>query len=309
MGDVTTPDDTRPGADRILTIPNLLSFVRLLGIPVFLYLILVVHADGWALAILFLSGFTDWADGKLARLLDQASRLGALLDPMVDRLYIVTTLIALVARDVIPWWIAAILIGRELVLAPTSPCTGVAACPHRCALPGQGRDVPPHVRTAVAAAGPGGPHNVRRRAPTRLGGTDLGVGTLRLDRIALPGSGRMDRPCRIPERGAARRVSRRWEQITRNPVPSLLKSLLEDHLDPGYAAQPRTGQRVARSRRRHAPGSGSSSEASSPVLFSASPTPRTPIVNRAQIRRAPRSSIPSEPATNATPHSSPDATS
>ncbi|HET8993838.1 MAG TPA: CDP-alcohol phosphatidyltransferase family protein [Rhodococcus sp. (in: high G+C Gram-positive bacteria)] len=119
MGDVTTPDDTRPGADRILTIPNLLSFVRLLGIPVFLYLILVVHADGWALAILFLSGFTDWADGKLARLLDQASRLGALLDPMVDRLYIVTTLIALVARDVIPWWIAAILIGRELVLAPT----------------------------------------------------------------------------------------------------------------------------------------------------------------------------------------------
>ena len=108
--------------------------------------------------------------------------------------------------------------------------------PTRCALPGQGRDVPPHVRTAVAAAGPGGPHNVRRRAPTRLGGTDLGVGTLRLDRIALPGSGRMDRPCRIPERGAARRVSRRWEQITRNPVPSLLKSLLEDHLDPGYAA-------------------------------------------------------------------------
>ncbi|MGN5240352.1 MULTISPECIES: CDP-alcohol phosphatidyltransferase family protein [unclassified Rhodococcus (in: high G+C Gram-positive bacteria)] len=119
MGDVTTPDDVRPGADRILTIPNLLSFVRLLGIPLFLYLILVVHADGWALAILFLSGFTDWADGKLARLLDQASRLGALLDPMVDRLYIVTTLLALVARDVLPWWIAAILVGRELVLVPT----------------------------------------------------------------------------------------------------------------------------------------------------------------------------------------------
>lgn len=119
MGDVTTPDDTRPGTDRIFTVPNLLSFVRLLGIPLFLYLILVVHADGWALAILFLSGVTDWADGKLARLLDQASRLGALLDPMVDRLYIVTTLIAFVARDVIPWWLAAILIGRELVLAPT----------------------------------------------------------------------------------------------------------------------------------------------------------------------------------------------
>ena len=80
---------------------------------------LVPHADGWALAVLVLSGATDWADGKLARLLDQTSRLGALLDPLVDRLYIVTTLVALVARDILPWWIAAILIGRELVLAPT----------------------------------------------------------------------------------------------------------------------------------------------------------------------------------------------
>lgn len=120
MNDATRTAGTAPVAsDRILTVPNLLSFVRLLGIPLFLWLMLVRHADGWALAVLVVGAVTDWADGKLARLLDQSSRLGAILDPLVDRLYIVATLVALVARDIVPWWIAAILIGRELVLAPT----------------------------------------------------------------------------------------------------------------------------------------------------------------------------------------------
>jgi cardiolipin synthase (CMP-forming) len=119
LTDAATTGDARPGSDRILTVPNLLSFVRLLGVPLFLYLVLVPHADGWALTILIVSGIADWADGKLARLLDQYSRLGAILDPLVDRLYVVTTLAALVARGIIPWWLAAILIGRELVLAPT----------------------------------------------------------------------------------------------------------------------------------------------------------------------------------------------
>ncbi|KOS54849.1 CDP-alcohol phosphatidyltransferase family protein [Rhodococcus rhodochrous] len=118
MNDVTTTG-APARSDRIVTVPNVLSVVRLAGIPIFLYLVLVLHADGWALAVLMLSGITDWADGKLARLLDQASRLGAVLDPLVDRLYIVTTLLALVARGIVPWWIAVLLIGRELVLAPT----------------------------------------------------------------------------------------------------------------------------------------------------------------------------------------------
>ncbi|QBJ94675.1 CDP-alcohol phosphatidyltransferase family protein [Rhodococcus sp. ABRD24] len=112
---------SEPGADRILTIPNLLSMIRLAGVPLFLYLLLGPQADGWALAILMLSGFTDWADGKLARLLNQMSRLGALLDPLVDRLYVITTLLAFVIRDIIPWWVAAILIGRDLILAFTLP--------------------------------------------------------------------------------------------------------------------------------------------------------------------------------------------
>jgi cardiolipin synthase len=102
--------------DRVWTLPNALSVLRLLGVPLFLWLLLGPHADGWAFVVLAVSGFTDWADGKLARWLNQSSRLGALLDPAADRLYIVSTLIALALRDVVPVWLVALLLGRELVL-------------------------------------------------------------------------------------------------------------------------------------------------------------------------------------------------
>jgi cardiolipin synthase len=103
--------------DRIWTFPNALSVLRLLGVPVFLWLLLGPEEDGWALVILMVSGFTDWLDGKLARWLDQGSRLGALLDPAADRLYIVSTLVALALREVVPVWVVALLLGREVVLA------------------------------------------------------------------------------------------------------------------------------------------------------------------------------------------------
>jgi cardiolipin synthase len=102
--------------DRVWTLPNALSVLRLLGVPVFLWLLLGPEEDGWALVILMVSGFTDWLDGKLARWLNQGSRLGALLDPAADRLYIVATLVALAIRDVVPVWVVALLLGRELVL-------------------------------------------------------------------------------------------------------------------------------------------------------------------------------------------------
>ncbi|MGY1616525.1 CDP-alcohol phosphatidyltransferase family protein [Geodermatophilus sp. SYSU D00691] len=106
-------------ADRVWTVPNALSVLRLLGVPLFLWLLLGPEADGWAIVVLALSGLSDWADGKLARLLDQGSRLGALLDPAADRLYIVAALVALTLRGVVPLWLVLVLLGREVVLAVT----------------------------------------------------------------------------------------------------------------------------------------------------------------------------------------------
>ncbi len=116
-----TADSGASDLGRIWTIPNLLSISRFFGVPLFLWLLLGPHADGWALAVLIVSGFTDWADGVLARKLNQMSQLGALLDPLVDRLYILATLLGLVLRHVIPLWLALVIIGRDLVLLCTLP--------------------------------------------------------------------------------------------------------------------------------------------------------------------------------------------
>ncbi len=110
-----------PASARIVTVPNMLSALRLLGVPAFGYLLLVPHADLPALGILLFAGFSDWLDGRLARAWNQVSRLGELLDPLADRLYIVATLVAFVLRDVIPWQLAAALIGRDLILAACLP--------------------------------------------------------------------------------------------------------------------------------------------------------------------------------------------
>jgi cardiolipin synthase (CMP-forming) len=101
---------------RILTVPNLVSFARLLGVPLFLYLFLGPHAYVAALVVLAVGGTSDWVDGYLARRLRQVSRLGELLDPAADRLYILATLVAFTVGRVVPWWFTAALLLRELVL-------------------------------------------------------------------------------------------------------------------------------------------------------------------------------------------------
>jgi cardiolipin synthase len=106
---------------RILTVPNALSFARLLGVPVFLWLVLVEQADVWAFVLLAVAGASDWVDGYLARLLDQRSELGILLDPLADRLYIAATLLGLALREIIPWWLVGILVARELFLLALLP--------------------------------------------------------------------------------------------------------------------------------------------------------------------------------------------
>jgi cardiolipin synthase len=115
------PGATPPTPDRLLTIPNLLSVLRLAGVPLFLYLLLGPRADGWAILVLGIGGFTDWLDGKLARLLGQYSRFGAMLDPAVDRLYILAALVALGLRDIVPWWAVLMLVARDGVLVACLP--------------------------------------------------------------------------------------------------------------------------------------------------------------------------------------------
>jgi cardiolipin synthase len=104
-------------ASSIATWPNALTGLRALGIPLFIYLALGPQADGWAIAVLAVGGATDYFDGKLARALGQESKLGEILDPTIDRLYILATLIVLYMRDAIPLWLITTLIARDAVLA------------------------------------------------------------------------------------------------------------------------------------------------------------------------------------------------
>jgi cardiolipin synthase (CMP-forming) len=113
------PESSGLAGGRIWTIPNAISMARLAGVPVFLWLVLGVRTtagDWWAVGLLIASGASDWLDGKIARALNQQSRLGQLLDPAADRLYIVATIIALAVRAIIPWWLVAVLAVRELVM-------------------------------------------------------------------------------------------------------------------------------------------------------------------------------------------------
>jgi cardiolipin synthase (CMP-forming) len=107
-------------SDRVLTIPNALSAARLVGVPIFLWLVLNEH-DAAAVIVLMVSGFTDWLDGKIARRWNQMSRVGQLLDPAADRLYILATLIGLTVRDVVPLWLTVALVGRDVLLSFTLP--------------------------------------------------------------------------------------------------------------------------------------------------------------------------------------------
>lgn len=102
---------------RVLTLPNVLSFVRLLGVPLFLWLLLVRGADVWAVVVLAVGGATDWLDGYLARAWHQRSRLGQVLDPLADRLYILATLIGFALRDIVPWWLLLVLAARDVLMA------------------------------------------------------------------------------------------------------------------------------------------------------------------------------------------------
>ncbi|MEN9731085.1 MAG: hypothetical protein RL488_395 [Actinomycetota bacterium] len=103
-----------------LNLPNSLSFLRILLVPVFLWLIVADHTF-WAIGVLAFSSVTDYLDGYLARRWNQQTRLGQLLDPAADRLYIFATLLGLTLVGYVPAWLFWVILARELVLIPTMP--------------------------------------------------------------------------------------------------------------------------------------------------------------------------------------------
>ena len=118
MSDTSPSGPPRPGervSTAIRTVPNAVTLARLLLMPLCAYL-LATGRFGWGIALTAVVGSTDWVDGWLARRTGQVSRLGQLLDPLADRLLIVSVAIALVIQDVVPWQAAVLLLARDLVL-------------------------------------------------------------------------------------------------------------------------------------------------------------------------------------------------
>ena len=104
----------------VLNIPNLLSLLRIALVPVFLWLLLT-EMFLIAIAVLALAGLTDFLDGFLARKLNQTTKLGKMLDPVADRLYIFATLLALSATGYVPWWLAGLVILRDFLMLISLP--------------------------------------------------------------------------------------------------------------------------------------------------------------------------------------------
>jgi cardiolipin synthase len=111
---------TEESSNRILTLPNILSFLRLLTVPIFLWLFISGREE--AAVILYGAGaWSDFFDGWLARKTNSVSELGKLLDPLADRIFIIALAVALVARDVLPLWLALAIMVRDALLLSAFP--------------------------------------------------------------------------------------------------------------------------------------------------------------------------------------------
>ena len=113
--EIVSGAEERQVSSRVVTLPNLLSMLRLALVPVFLVL-LIRGEDSWALLVLVVASASDFLDGFLARRFDQITRLGQLLDPAADRLYIFAALLGLASRGLVPWWIVLVVVGRDVFL-------------------------------------------------------------------------------------------------------------------------------------------------------------------------------------------------
>ncbi len=117
IGAGTPAGEERIARSEVLTWANLVTMIRLLGLPLFMWLVLGPEEHGLALIVLVIVGGTDWVDGYLARKLDQVSHLGVALDPIVDRLMIVVVSITFALAVVAPWWLVSTIVVPDLSLA------------------------------------------------------------------------------------------------------------------------------------------------------------------------------------------------
>lgn len=100
----------------MVNIPNALTLLRALGVPLFLYLFLVADRPILSFVVIALGGITDYLDGKIARALNQTSEFGAKFDPSVDRLYIAAVVVAMASKEYLPWSLVLALVIRDLLL-------------------------------------------------------------------------------------------------------------------------------------------------------------------------------------------------
>lgn len=116
IGAGSRPDAAEPRLNAVFTVPNVITVVRFLGVPLFVWLILGQHRYGWGVVVLVLIGCTDWVDGYVARRFNQTSKLGRVLDPMADRLAMIVVAVTLLLAGIVPWWLLATLVVPDAVL-------------------------------------------------------------------------------------------------------------------------------------------------------------------------------------------------
>ena len=185
------------GLDRILTAPNVITMVRLLCIPVFLWLLFVAHRQTAAAVLLAVLGATDWVDGYVARRYGQVSTFGKVLDPTADRLLVGTAVISIMVYGAVPLWFGIATIAREVLVSAMVRAAGRdGRGAHRRVVGGQGG----HVRLDVRLSGlsPGrrdgflaGAHSSHRvgDGPGRPRARLVGGGELRRTGAASPARG------------------------------------------------------------------------------------------------------------------------
>jgi cardiolipin synthase (CMP-forming) len=113
--------ETAVGTDRVLTVPNVLSLLRIVAIGVFVWLVLGPAAYGWAFVVLALAGVSDYLDGYVARRWHQISAVGQILDPFADRLTAIAVPVVLAVAGIVPWWLVVALVARDVLLLLTVP--------------------------------------------------------------------------------------------------------------------------------------------------------------------------------------------